>query len=61
MVLDAIYNYGVKDHMNTRKLFYHKETRGDVIVEMLIWQFQSIERLVEYFRIDCVRFADWEW
>ncbi len=34
MVLDAIYSYGVKDHMNARKLFYYKATRGDVIVEM---------------------------
>jgi hypothetical protein len=24
--------------MNARKLFYHKETRGDVILEMVIWQ-----------------------
>ncbi len=24
--------------MNARKLFYHKETRGDLIVEMVIWQ-----------------------
>jgi hypothetical protein len=32
--------------MNARKLFYHKETRGDVIVEMVIWQLpeKSIER-----------------
>jgi hypothetical protein len=139
MVFDAIYSYGVKDHMSARKLFYHKETRGDVIIEMVIWQlpentverprklfyhketrgdviiemviwqlpentverphslkyrffcgtaetcyvrydneagkgdhrhygsqeenypFQSIERLVEEFRSDCVRLADWEW
>jgi hypothetical protein len=95
--------------MNARKLFYHKETRGDVILEMVIWRlpaetadrahglkyrffcgtaesclvrydnetgkgdhrhygdaeepylFQSIERLVEDFRNDCVRLADWEW
>jgi len=95
--------------MNARKLFYHKETRGDVIIEMVIWQlpvntadrphrlkyrffcgnaetcfvrydnetgkgdhrhygdhediyrFQSIERLVEDFRNDCVRLAGWEW
>jgi len=46
MVLDAIYYYGVKDHTNARKLFYHKETRGDVIVEMVIWQLpeSSVER-----------------
>jgi hypothetical protein len=24
--------------MSARKLLYHKETRGDVIVEMVIWQ-----------------------
>jgi len=46
MVLDAIQYYGVKDHMNARKLFYHKETRGDAIVEMVIWQLpeNSVER-----------------
>ena len=95
--------------MNARKLFYHKETRDDIILEMVIWQlpekttdrphglkyrffcgtaetclvrydneagkgdhrhygdheerycFQSIERLVEDFRGDCVRLAGWEW
>ena len=95
--------------MNARKLFYHKETRDDVIMEMVIWQlpektadrphglkyrffcgtaevclvrydnecgkgdhrhyddtevayvFQSIERLVEDFRNDCVRLTGWEW
>ena len=95
--------------MNARKLFYFKETREDVILEMVIWQlpektddrphglkyrffcgtaevcfvrydnetgkrdhrhygdteeaydFQSIERLVEDFRNDCVRLAGWEW
>ena len=95
--------------MNARKLFYFKETRDDVILEMVIWQlpektgdrphglkyrffcgteevcfvrydnetgkrdhrhygdteeaydFQSIERLVEDFRNDCVRLAGWEW
>lgn len=32
--------------MNARKLFYHKETRGDVIVEMVIWQLpeNSVDR-----------------
>jgi hypothetical protein len=32
--------------MSARKLFYHKETRGDVILEMVIWQLpeKSIER-----------------
>jgi hypothetical protein len=24
--------------MSARKLFYHKKTRGDVIVEMVAWQ-----------------------
>ena len=24
--------------MNARKLFYHKETRDDIILEMVIWQ-----------------------
>ena len=95
--------------MSARKLLHHKETRGDVILEMVIWQlpeksierphqlkyrffcgtaencfvrydnetgkgdhrhygeqeahyyFQSIEKLVEDFRNDCVRLADWEW
>ncbi|MEE9423308.1 MAG: DUF6516 family protein [Gammaproteobacteria bacterium] len=95
--------------MKARKLFYHKETHDDVIVEMVLWQmpevsaerphrlkyrffcgtaqtclvrydnetgkgdhrhygdqeehyrFQSIEKLVEDFRNDCVRLADWEW
>lgn len=109
MVLDAIYRYGILYHMDARKLFHHKESRGDVIIEMVIWQlpevsaerphglkyrffcgtgdgclvrydnetgkgdhrhygdreeaydFQSIERLVEDFRGDCVRLAGWEW
>ena len=95
--------------MAARKLFHHKETRGDVIIEMVIWQlpevsaqrphglkyrffcgaaddclvrydnetgkgdhrhygdreevyeFQSIERLIEDFRSDCTRLAGWEW
>jgi hypothetical protein len=95
--------------MNARKLFYHKETRDDIILEMVIWQlpekttdrphglkyrffcgtaktclvrydneggkgdhrhygdheemypFQSIERLLEDFRSDCVRLVGWEW
>jgi len=24
--------------MNARKLFYHKETRDDIILQMVIWQ-----------------------
>ena len=94
--------------MNARKLFYYKESRDNVILEMVIWQlpertddrlhglkyrffcgttevclvrydneagkgdhrhygemeeaydFQSIERLVDDFRNDCVRLAGWE-
>ena len=90
-------------------LFHHKEIRGDVIIEMVIWllpevsaqrphglkyrfycgtandclvrydnetgkgdhrhygdqeevyDFLSIERLVEDFRSDCIRLAGWEW
>ena len=109
MVLDAILCYGVSCHMAARMLFHHKEIRGDVIIEMVIWQlpevtaqrphglkyrfycgtadaclvrydnesgkgdhrhygeweeiyvFQSIERLVEDFRNDCIRLAGWEW
>lgn len=109
MVLDTIYSYGMVCHIEARMLFHHKETRGDVIIEMVIWQlpdisverphrlkyrffcgnadaclirydnetgkgdhrhygdreeaydFQSIERLVEDFRNDCVRLAAWEW
>ena len=32
--------------MNARKLFYHKATRGEVIVEMVIWHLpeNSVER-----------------
>lgn len=109
MVFDAIHDYGILHHMDARKLFHHKETRGDVIIEMVIWQlpgvsrdrphglkyrffcgttaaclvrydnemgkgdhrhygnreeaynFQSIEKLVEDFRNDCIRLAGWEW
>lgn len=38
MVLGAIICYGVSCHMAARMLFHHKETRGEVIVEMVIWQ-----------------------
>ena len=38
MVLDAIMCYGVSCHMAARMLFHHKETRGEVIIEMVIWQ-----------------------
>jgi hypothetical protein len=38
MALDTITDYGIESHMNARKLFYHKETRGDVILEMVIWE-----------------------
>ena len=95
--------------MKARMLFYHKSTRDNIIVEMVIWQlparsverphglkyrffcgtadtcivrydnetgkgdhrhygeqetgycFLSIEKLLEDFRNDCVRLANWEW
>jgi len=38
MVLDTIIIMVYKAIMGARKLFYHKETRGDVVLEMVIWQ-----------------------
>jgi len=38
MVLDTMPCYGIACHMAARMLFHHKEIRGDVIIEMVIWQ-----------------------
>ncbi len=65
-LLDAIYNYGVKDHMNARKLFYHKATRGDVIVEMVITVTMALRKriilsspLKDWLKISAVTVSDW--
>ena len=42
MVLDTILWYGIPCHMAARKLFHHKEIRGDVIIEMVIWQLPEV-------------------
>ena len=38
MVFDTIIIMVYKTIMDARKLFHYKETRGDVVVEMVIWQ-----------------------
>lgn len=42
MVLDAMLCYGVACHMAARMLFHHKEIRGEVIIEMVIWQLPEV-------------------
>ena len=42
MVLDTILCHGVTCHMAARMLFHHKEIRGDVIIEMMIWQLPAV-------------------